>query len=142
MSSIAKQAVHTGNTVYLMIGSDIIGRAQSATISYNYNTTYNYGIGSFQPQESVYMRGEYTVQLEKTLLKKEAMFKYAKFGDSILKMDVIDITLVDQVSKQVIASVRGCSQVSGEFQVRANDFISNSSTWQGLVMSDTTGSRR
>lgn len=140
MASIAKQTVHTGNTVYLMIGSDVIGRAQSATVSYNYNTTYNYGIGSFQPQESVYQRGEYTVQLEKTLLKKEMMTKYAKYGDNILKCDVVDITLVDQIDKSVICSVRGCSQVSGEFQVRANDFVSASSTWQGLIMSDTTGS--
>lgn len=135
MSSINDQAVHTGNTVYLMIGNDIIGRAQSATVSYNYNTTNNYQIGSFQPQESVYMRGEYTVNLEKTVLKKDAMSKYAVFGDKILTMDVVDITVVDQIDKTVITSVRGCSQVSGEFQIRANDWVSATSAWTGLLMS-------
>lgn len=38
MASEAKQSIHTGNTVYLMIKGKIVGRAQSASGTREYGT--------------------------------------------------------------------------------------------------------
>ena len=94
-----------------MIKGKPVGRAQSASGQREYGTTGVYEIGSIMPQEHVYLRYEGTITVERLRMKKEnfADLGYASLGEEILKKDIIDILVVDNLTKQVIISYHGCS---------------------------------
>lgn len=126
MASVNNQTVHTGNTVYIMIGNKIIGRAQSANGQRSFGTEGVYQIGSIMPQEHVYLRYEGTIELERIRMKKEnfADLGFAALGEDILQKDVIDVVLMDNLTKDVIIAYRGCSFVDYSESITANDFTS------------------
>ena len=92
MASEAKQTVHTGNTVLLMIKGKPVGRAQSASGRREYGTTGVYEIGSIMPQEHVYLRYEGTLTVERLRMKKENFAKlgYASLGCLLYTSDAAD----------------------------------------------------
>lgn len=109
MASEKKQSVHSGNTVYIMVGGKIVGRAQSASGQREYGTTGVYEIGSIMPQEHIYLRYEGTITVERLRMKKENFAKlgFASLGEEILTKDVIDLVIVDNLTKDVIISYHG-----------------------------------
>ncbi|AAX92399.1 virion structural protein [Staphylococcus phage Twort] len=111
MASQAKQTVHTGNTVMLMIKGKPVGRAQSASGTRSYGTEGVYEIGSIMPQEHVYLKYEGELTVERLRMKKENFAKlgYASLGEEILKKDIIDIVVIDNLTKEVLVSYHGCS---------------------------------
>ncbi|AKA61286.1 virion structural protein [Staphylococcus phage Stau2] len=112
MASEAKQSVHTGNTVMIMVKGKPVGRAQSAKGQREYGTTGVYEIGNIMPQEHVYLKYAGTITLERLRMKKEnfADLGYASLGEEILKKDIIDILVVDNLTKQVIISYHGLTK--------------------------------
>lgn len=130
MASVDNQTVHSGNTVYLMIGNKIIGRAQSASGQRSYGTEGVYEIGSIMPQEHVYLRYEGTIDLERIRMKKEdlASLGFAALGEDILQKDVIDIVMMDNLTKEVVICYRGCSFVDYSESFTANDFVTETAT--------------
>lgn len=123
MASVTSQKVQTGNTVYLMINGKVIGRAQSIAGDRSYGTQGVYEIGSIMPQEHVYLRYEGTVTVERFRMKKESLDQLGltALGEDILQRDVIDIVVMDNLTKQVIVAYRGCSAntTSERFEVGA-----------------------
>lgn len=123
MATEANQSVQSGNTVYLMIGNKVIGRAQSISGQRSYGTEGVYEIGSIMPQEHVYLRYEGTITLERLRMKKESLdlLGFVALGEDILKRDIINIVVMDNLTKQVIISYNGCSanDVSEDFSVGA-----------------------
>lgn len=128
MASVINQSVHTGNTVYLMIGQRIIGRAQSASGERSYGTQGVYEIGSIMPQEHVYLKYEGNINLERMRMKKEdlATLGITALGEDILLRDVIDIVMMDNLTKSVVVSYRGCSAVSYSESFTSNEIVSES----------------
>lgn len=145
MASVTNQSVHTGNTVYLMIGNKVIGRAQSASGERQYGTQGVYEIGSIMPQEHVYLKYEGTLTLERMRMKKEDLAKLGitALGEDILKRDVIDIVMMDNLTKEVVVAYRGCSAQSYSESFTANEITTESTTFMYLtsasVSSSTTG---
>lgn len=109
MASQAKQSVHSGNTVMLMIKGKPVGRAQSASGTRSYGTEGVYEIGSIMPQEHVYLKYEGELTVERLRMKKENFAKlgYASLGEEILKKDIIDIVVIDNLTNEVIISYHG-----------------------------------
>lgn len=70
MATIDDQFVQTGNTIYLMINTTPIGRAQSLSAERSFGTTGIYEIGSIMQQERVFLKYTGTVQLERYRMKK------------------------------------------------------------------------
>ena len=70
MATIDDQFVQTGNTIYLMINTTTIGRAQSLSAERSFGTTGVYEIGSIMQQEHVFLKYTGTVQLERYRMKK------------------------------------------------------------------------
>lgn len=130
MASVTNQTVHTGNTVYLMIGNKIIGRAQSASGQRSFGTEGIYEIGSIMPQEHVYLRYEGSVTLERMRMKKEdlASLGITALGEDILKRDIIDIVMMDNLTKQVVIAYRGCSAQDYSEAFNANQVTTESCT--------------
>lgn len=137
MASVTNQTVHTGNTVYLMIGNKIIGRAQSASGQRSFGTEGIYEIGSIMPQEHVYLRYEGSVTLERMRMKKEdlASLGITALGEDILKRDIIDIIMMDNLTKQVVVAYRGCSAQDYSEAFNANQVTTESTTFLYLSSS-------
>ena len=137
MASVTQQTVHTGNTVLLMVNGKVIGRAQSISGERQYGTTGVYEIGSIMPQEHVYLRYEGTITLDRFRMKKESLDQLglAALGEDILQRGVIDIVVLDNLTKQVIISYRGCSAESLSETFSVGEITAEDSTWQYLTAS-------
>lgn len=137
MATQNQQTVHTGNTVLLMVNGEVIGRAQSIDGERQYGTTGVYEIGSIMPQEHVYLRYEGTITLNRFRMKKESLDQLglAALGEDILKRGVIDIVVMDNLTKQVIISYRGCTAESLSETFSVGEITAEDSTWQYLTAS-------
>lgn len=135
MATQKQQSVHTGNTVLLMVNGKVIGRAQSIDGERQYGTTGVYEIGSIMPQEHVYLRYEGTITLNRFRMKKESLDQLglAALGEDILKRGVIDIVVMDNLSKQVIITYRGCTAESLSETFSVGEITAEDSTWQYLT---------
>lgn len=135
MANVTNQTVHTGNTIYLMINNQIIGRAQSIRGERSYGTQGVYEIGSIMPVEHVYLRYEGSFTLERFRMKKESLDQLglAALGEDILQKDIIDIHVMDNLTKQVVTTYHGCSCVSLDDSFSANEMASESSNWTYLT---------
>ena len=142
MASVLNQSVHTGNTVYLMIGNRIIGRAQSASGERSYGTQGVYEIGSIMPQEHVYLRYEGNLTLERMRMKKEdlASLGITALGEDILLRDVIDVVMMDNLTKSVVVAYRGASAVSYSESFTSGEIVSESSQWSYLTSASVSNS--
>lgn len=131
MATEAKQTVHTGNTVYFMIGKDVIARAQSLQSERSFGTTGIYEIGTIMPKEHVYLKYEGSVTVDRFRMRKENLISlgYAALGEDVLKLDVVDIVLQDDTTKQVIEAYFGCSIDTYNTEVRTNEVATENSRW-------------
>lgn len=118
-----------------MIGNRIIGRAQSASGERSYGTQGVYEIGSIMPQEHVYLRYEGNLTLERMRMKKEdlASLGITALGEDILLRDVIDIVMMDNLTKSVVVAYRGASAVSYSESFTSGEIVSESSQWSYLT---------
>lgn len=118
-----------------MINGKIIGRAQSASGERQFGTTGIYEIGSIMPQEHVYLKYEGSVTLERMRMKKEnlASLGITALGEDILKRDVIDIVMMDNLTKEVIVAYRGCSAQSYSEGFQANEITTETTTFLYLT---------
>lgn len=135
MASVTNQTVHTGNTIYLMVANKIIGRAQSISGERQYGTTGVYEIGSIMPQEHVYLRYEGTITLDRFRMKKESLDQLglAALGEDILQRDIIDIVVMDSLTKEVIVTYYGCSCNSLSESFAVGDIAGENSTFSYLT---------
>lgn len=118
-----------------MVNGKVIGRAQSIDGERQYGTTGVYEIGSIMPQEHVYLRYEGTITLNRFRMKKESLDQLglAALGEDILKRGVIDIVVMDNLSKQVIITYRGCTAESLSETFSVGEITAEDSTWQYLT---------
>ncbi len=136
----AKQTVHTGSTVLLMLGNKIVGRAQGIDARRSFGTEGVYEIGTIMPQEHVYNRYEGSVSVERFFLKKDNLksLGFAALGEEVLKLDILDIVVVDKASKSVIRAYRGCSIQDYSENFRANAIAGENASFVYLKASDTS----
>lgn len=134
MAAETKQTIQTGNTVLLMIGNHVIGRAQSLQASRDFGTTGAYEIGDLAPAEHVYLQFDGSITLERLRMKKESLDKlgFGALGTDIIHKDVIDIRVIDKYSKEVLVIYHGCSAESISEEFSANSMVSETSTWKFL----------
>lgn len=132
-----KQTVHTGATVLISIGSKIVGRAQGLDARRSFGTEGVYEIGSIMPQEHVYNRYEGTVSIERFFLKKDNLKElgFAALGEEVLKLDILDISVLDK-SNKVIRTYRGCSIQDYSENFRANAIAGENASFTYLKASN------
>lgn len=140
MATQAKQTVHSGATVLLMIGSKVVGRAQGIDGRRSFGTEGVYEIGSIMPQEHVYNRYEGSVSVERFFVKKDSLksLGFAALGEDVLTLDVLDIVVVSKADNSVIRAYRGCSIQDYSENFRANAIAGENASFVYLKASDTT----
>ena len=148
MASQEKQSVVSGNTIELRIGNQVIGRAQSLDARRSFGTEGVYEIGSIMPQEHINNRYEGTITLERFLISKVRANKALKeiklnaLAEDILDMDVIDISVIDKKSGQIVRVYQGCTCVDSSENFRVGAISGENSTWQYLRCYDEESKNR
>lgn len=144
MASINNQTVQTGNRIYIQIKNHVIARAQSLSGSRSYGTQGIYQIGSIMPQEHVYLKYTGTISLERFRMIKDnlasATMDIAKLGEDILTQDILDINVVDALTKQLSISYRGCTANSYAENTRANEVVSENIEFSYLTSTNSSRS--
>lgn len=144
MASINNQTVQTGNRIYIQIKNHVIARAQSLSGSRSYGTQGIYQIGSIMPQEHVYLKYTGTISLERFRMIKDnlasATMDIARLGEDILTQDILDINVVDAVTKQLSISYRGCTANSYAENTRANEVVSENIEFSYLTSTNSSRS--
>lgn len=135
MADVREQSVDTGNTVYITINGQAVGRAQSLEGEREYGTEGVYEIGSIMPQEHVYLRYEGQVTLDRLRMKRESLDQLGlgALGEDILDKGVIDITVVDNLTNQVIIAYRGCTAINLNESFSANEIVTESASFYYLT---------
>jgi len=135
-----KQTVHSGSTILLMIGNKVVGRAQGIDARRSFGTEPVHEIGTIMPQEHIYNRYEGSVSIERFFVKKDNLKQlgFAALAEEVLKLDVIDIVVVDKASKAVIRAYRGCSIQDYSENFRANTIAGENASFVYLKASDTS----
>lgn len=141
MARVQDQSVQTGNTIYLMIQSTPIGRAQSLTAERSFGTTGVYEIGSIIPQEHVFLKYTGSVQLERYRMKGQSLatLGFAALGEEVLDIPIIDIVTLDNLTSEVIIAYRGCSIDTYNENYRANEITGESSRFLYLTSTAVQG---
>lgn len=144
MASINNQTVQTGNRIYIQIKNHVIARAQSLSGSRSYGTQGIYQIGSIMPQEHVYLKYTGTISLERFRMIKDnlasATMDIARLGEDILTQDILDINVVDAITKQLSISYRGCTANSYAENTRANEVVNENIEFSYLTSTNSSRS--
>lgn len=144
MATQAKQTVHSGATILLVINNKVVGRAQGIDARRSFGTEGVYEIGSIMPQEHIYNRYEGSVSLERFFVKTESLkdLGIASLGEKVLNQDIIDIVVVAKGENgeqgKVIRAYRGCSIQDYSENFRAGAIAGENATFVYLKASDTT----
>lgn len=139
MSIVKDQPAHAGHTIRLKIDGQEVGRAQSISGRRSFGTENQYEIGSILPQESVPLRFEGTVSLEKFRIRKKSLVEIglAAYGAGILNLNVIDIEVTDRFTGDIVIVYRGCTLQETSEDFRANAMSGENATW--LYLSSDSG---
>lgn len=121
--AINKQTVHSGHSLIIKINNKQVGRAQGLDGRRSFGTEGLYEIGSIMPQEFVNNRYEGSVTLDRFLLREKDLADagVAALGEEVLKVDVLDIEVIDKYTEKTVRVYRGCSvsEYSENFRVGA-----------------------
>ncbi|URJ36610.1 MULTISPECIES: hypothetical protein [Paenibacillus] len=131
MSIVKDQPAHAGHTVRLKIGGVEVGRAQRISGRRSFGTENQYQIGSILPQESVPLKVEGSVTLEKYRIRKKSLaeLELSAYGADILTMNVIDIEITDKYTNDIVIVYRSCTLQESSEEFSANAMSSETSTW-------------
>lgn len=141
MANLVNTKTAAGHILKLLIDNKEIGRAQSIDGQQDFGTENQYQIGSIMPQESIPLRFQGTVTVDKFLIRQASLAELglAPMGVAILLMDVIDIQVIDRYSGLTIETYHGCSLQTQSKSFRANAIVGENATWTYLY--PTTGSQ-
>lgn len=127
-----------------MIKNNIIGRAQSINGTRSFGTTGVYEIGSIMPHEHVFLKYQGSITLEKyrMIFNNLASSKIGAtaLGEDILQRDVIDVNVMDTVTKNLCISYRGCSAESYNEDFKANEIVGEQLTMLYLTSTNMSNS--
>lgn len=138
MTTAHKQSVHSGHTINLRVGTNIIGRAQGIEGERSFGTEGVYEIGSIMPAEHVNNRYEGSLTLDRFFVRINDLKRagLASLGSEVLKKDVITIEIVDKYTNKVVRSYRGCTIVNYRETFRVNAIAGENATFTYLSCDD------
>ena len=140
MATQAKQTVHSGATVLIMIKGKVVGKGQSIDGRRSFGTEPVHEIGTIMPVEHVYNRYEGSVSLERFFVKKDSLASLglAALNEDVLNLDILDIVVLSKADNSVIRAYRGCSIQDYSENFRTNAIAGENASFAYLKASDTT----
>lgn len=134
MSIVKDQPAHAGHTIRLKIGGVEVGRGQRLNGNRSFGTENQYEIGSIMPQESVPLKVDGTVSLEKYFIRKKSLVDLglSAYGADILNLQVIDIEITDKYTNDIVIVYRKCTLQESSESFSANAMTGENATWKYL----------
>ncbi|MDQ0719809.1 hypothetical protein QF049_001070 [Paenibacillus sp. W4I10] len=134
MSIVKDQPAHAGHTVRLKIGGIEVGRGQRLSGNRSFGTENQYEIGSIMPQESVPLKVDGSISLEKYRIRKKSLAELglSSYGAGILNMNVIDIEVTDKYTGDIVIVYRSCTLSESSEDFSANAMSGENATWKYL----------
>jgi hypothetical protein len=131
MASIDKQTVHAGQTVRILVAGQDVGRIQSIDGQRSFGQEAVYEIGSIMPQEHIALRYDGSVTVDKFHVRKKSLDKLGlgALGEEILKRDVINIVVTDNITGEIVRTYEGCSLQSYSESFRVGSIAGENATW-------------
>ena len=128
MATLAGQKTETTNRIYVMMKKHTIGRAQNMTVDTDFGAENVYEIGNYMPRETVFLRWQGTLNLERfrTIINDLAddSMGITAMGEEILQRDILDTNITDSITGKLVATYRGCSANTTNYQFQANSTTS------------------
>jgi hypothetical protein len=140
MAEQSKQQVATGNILQLVIKGKVVGLAQTADGRRGFGTEPVHGIGNFMPVEHVQLRFDGTVTVDRFFIRNEDLrsLGLAALGSDVLDLGIIDMLVIDRVSKKVLRQYIGMTISDYSETFRANAVCGENATWRYLECKPTT----
>jgi hypothetical protein len=137
MATAQNQTVHSGHTINIRVGANIIGRMQGVDGERDFGTEGIYEIGSMMPQEYVNNRYQGSVSCERFFVREKDLAKIgmASVGEEVLKKDIITIEVVDKYTGKVVRSYHGCTIGNYRETFRVNAIAGENATFYYLYAS-------
>ena len=131
MATAKNQSVHAGHTILMKIDGQEVGRIQAGDGRRSFGQEGVYEIGSIMPQEHVPVRYEGGFTCDRFYMRKKdlATIGLAALGEDILKMDVIDIEIIDKYTGQTVRVYEGCSLQDYTENFRVNAIAGENASW-------------
>ena len=126
--------ISSDNGIKLVIKGKTIGLAQTADGRRSFGTEGVYGIGEFAPREHVQLRFEGTVTVDRFFIRTEDLrsLGLAAIGSDVLKLGIIDMLVVDRVTRKVLRQYIGMTLSDMTETFRANAIAGENATWRYL----------
>ncbi len=123
--------VHAGHTIVLKIKGERVGRIQGGDGRRSFGQEGVYEIGSIMPQEHVPLRyeGSFTVDRFYVSKKDLAKLEMTALGEEVLKMDLLDIEVLDKATGSTVRVYEGCSIQDYSESFRANAIAGENATF-------------
>lgn len=130
-ADVTNQQTHAGHTILIKIDGHEVGRIQSGDGERSFGQEGVYQIGSIMPQEHVPLRFEGGFTVEKFHVRKKSLAQIglAALGEDILRMEVIDIEILDKYTGDTVRVYEGCSLQSYRETFRANALAGENASW-------------
>ena len=137
MASEQGQKVQSGNTVFIKMRGQRVGRCSQVNGSDSFGTEGQYEIGDIAPQEHISLRYEARVTVAYAVLKVKPLRKLGiSINSNILKVEPFDLEVVDKLSKKVVEVWRNCTQSDGSVTVSANQITTGNATFLAMKHDD------
>lgn len=139
MAEQSRQQVVTGNILQLIIDDKVVGLAQTADGRRSFGTEPVHGIGDFMPREHVQLRYEGTVTVDRFFIRTDDLrsLGLAPLGVDVLDKGVINMLVVDRITKKVIRRYLGMTISDYTETFRANAIAGENATWRYLTCTPT-----
>lgn len=134
MANQTRQTVVTGNILQIVIGGKVVGLAQTADGRRSFGTEPVHGIGNFMPVEHVQLRYDGTFTVDRFFIRTQDLrsLKLAALGSDILDLGIVDVLVVDRVSRKVLRQYIGCTISDYTETFRANAIAGENATFRYL----------
>ena len=133
IATLSGETVYSGNRIYIMARNSIVARCQSLTGEQDFGADYVREIGAYKPVEIIYTQLSGTVTLNRYRMVDTSWASgdsaLVKLGIDILDLSVLDINVMDSITKSLVVSYRGCSA-----NTHTDTFTLNQPTTEELQM--------
>ena len=138
MADIRSQKAQAGHVVRILAGGYEVGFARASSIPLDYGTQGAYALHSVGPFEHIPLRWAGRITLDEFVIHRAKLGEALQLmnivpmgPDEVVQQGIIDIEVLDD-QDDVMVVMEGCTPVSFNYDVRANEFSGQNATFESL----------
>lgn len=134
MATALEQTVHSGHTIQIKVGTEVVGRIQGLDGDRSFGTEGVYEIGSMMPQEHVTNRYEGSITMERFFVREKSLHElgYSSVNENVLRTPIFTIEVLDKYTGKLVRAYHGCTAVNYRETFRVGAIAGENATWTYL----------